>query len=122
MRLNNRAARLASGDGMRKNLAKARKLYLEAARAGGIYACYELGMCYLLDRPKRQHDGFLWVRRAARNGVVDAQEFLGDVYARGLFGKSRRRSLALRWYRKAARNQSAKAKLAIRDLTNTAGR
>ena len=118
MRLHNTAARLASGDGVRKNLAKARKLYLEAAKSGGIHACYELGMSYLLDQPKREDDGFLWMRRAARNGVIDAQEFLGDVYARGLFGRQRRPSVALHWYRKAAKNQSVKARLAIRDLVN----
>lgn len=114
--LHNTAARLGSGDGVQQNVAKSRKLYLQAAKQGSAHACYELGMSYLFDRPKRVGDGFEWLRRAARNGISDAQELLGDVYARGLFNKRKNKRLALAWYQKAVKRNSRRAKSAVREL------
>jgi len=116
VKLLNTAARLGSGDGVRKDVAKSRKLYLQAAKHGSAHAYYELGMSYLLDQPKRVGDGFEWLRRAARNGILDAQELLGDVYARGLFNRPKNKRIALAWYQKAVKRNSEKAKSAVREL------
>ena len=112
----NQAVRFGAGYGVKKDSAKARKLYLEAAKLGSAQACYEVGMCYLCDKPKSIEEGLLWIRRAARKSVADAQYLLGDVYAQGMLGKKKNVRAALHWYRKAAAGGDNRAKDAIREI------
>jgi TPR repeat protein len=73
-------------------------------------------MSYLMDKPRSIEKGLHSIRRAANQAIVDAQELLGDIYARGMFGRRKNRRVALSWYRKALANGSRRVKQAIVDL------
>lgn len=114
--LHNTAARLGTGDGVKRDLTKSRQMYSQALRLGSIKAAYELGMSYLCDKPRSIEKGLGLLRRAARGSVVDAQQLLGDTYAQGLFGQRRNRRTALGWYKKAAAQGDRRAKAALKEL------
>jgi TPR repeat protein len=117
--LHNLAARLGSGDGVKRNIGLSRKHYAQAARLGSGHAYYELGMSYLCDKPKSIDKGLRYLKRAASSSIVDAQQLLGDMYARGMFGQTKNLRAALLWYRKAAARGDKRAKAAIKELRNT---
>jgi TPR repeat protein len=51
--------------------------------------------------PKDQAEAVRWFLRAAEQGLAEAQNNLGWVYANG-FGVPKDKAEAARWYRKAA--------------------
>ena len=74
-------------------------------------------MSYLCDKPKSIDKGLRYIKRAGSKSVVDAQQLLGDMYARGMFKQRKNVRAALLWYRKAAARGDKRAKEAIRELT-----
>ena len=89
---------------------------LEAeAEAGNADAQHQLGSLYLCGDahggvPKDGKRACHWLRRAAEQGVVDAQSDLGEVYEFGLAGPVDLKQ-AVAWYRKAASSGSGLARL-----------
>lgn len=82
------AHKLALGDGVIQDLAKARYWYERASAEGYAGATYHLGLMHLLGEggEKRPDVALKLFDEAAQQGSDDANFILGDAYANGALG------------------------------------
>jgi len=91
-------------DDVRRNPARARRLYQQAALRGDLYSQTNLAVM-LLDGEGGKTDtaaGFRWMRKAAQRGDDKAQYNLGRAYTDGE-DIQKNYSLAKKWLSKAAK-------------------
>jgi localization factor PodJL len=93
------------GIGVKKDLNKARELYIAAANRGSAKAMHNLAVLYAdgFDGKPDYAAAIQWFRKAGARGVPDSQYNLGVLYARGIgveanFGESSR------WFALAAQS------------------
>ena len=90
----------------------------ELAEKGNMYAQTMLGGAYLQGiggLPKDEKLAVFWYRKAADQGLKEAQFALGVCYANGL-GLPKDLEQAVKWYRKAADQGDEDAKQALKEL------
>ena len=106
--------RLASlnekGDGLKKDLQTARRLYLAAAGKGHAKAMHNLAVLYAegIDGKPDYKAASEWFRKAASYGVTDSQYNLAILYARGI-GVQTNLAESYRWFALAAANGDSDA-------------
>lgn len=101
----------AEGEGVDRDLGKARRLYEEAVAEGDNFALTELGLAFVNGDPMTGLDvnkGRRLLLEAADSGRVAAILSLADMYERGV-GVAEDTAAAIGWYRKAADLGSAEA-------------
>lgn len=90
-------------------------LLLECATKSHARAQYEVGECYLYGYGTDENValGIDWVKKSAKLGEGDAQNFLGESYLDGLHGIHQNEDLAIKWLTSAVnkRNISAEESL-----------
>lgn len=101
--------------GVNEDEKEALKWYRKVDEKGNTLAACQIGFMYLCGKgvDKDEKEGIKRIKKEARDGVGAAQEFLGDVYWKGLYGVEKDMEEALKCYREAAENgrQSAEDKL-----------
>ena len=106
--------RLASlnekGEGMKKDVQAARRLYLAAADKGHAKAMHNLAVLYAegIDGKPDYKAASEWFRKAAGYGVTDSQYNLAILYARGI-GIPANLAESYRWFALAAANGDSDA-------------
>ena len=82
-----------------------------------VAACLELGEMYLGGRaiPKDEHEALFWYRKAASEGIAEAEFAMGEIYRNGE-GVSADDRQAFEWYRKAADHGLAQAQVEIGEM------
>ena len=106
--------RLASlnekGEGVKKDLQAARRLYLAAAGKGHAKAMHNLAVLYAegIDGKPDYKAASEWFRKAASYGVTDSQYNLAILYARGI-GVQANLAESYRWFALAAANGDSDA-------------
>jgi TPR repeat protein len=103
------------GKGVRKDRKQAVRLLKKAAASKHPEAEYDLAVCYELGQgglPKDPKAAFLWYRRAAEDGDVDAMTEVGRCYYHGL-GSKKDFAKAIKWYGKAADRGASDAQYAL---------
>ena len=101
--------RLASlnekGEGLKKDVQAARRLYLAAADKGHAKAMHNLAVLYAegIDGKPDYKAASEWFRKAAGYGVTDSQYNLAILYARGI-GIQANLAESYRWFALAAAN------------------
>lgn len=95
----NVAASYATGDGVRRNGARARKWYRRAARGGDVSALYDLGMMLLEGEGGEPNlaEGRALLVAAAEGGDSMAQKVLSDLFGKGLLGFEVDREQQAKW-------------------------
>ena len=91
------------GDGIKKDLVNAQRLYLAAANQGHAKAMHNLAVLYAegIDGKPDYKAAAEWFRKAANYGVSDSQYNLAILYARGL-GVDQNLAESYRWFALAA--------------------
>jgi localization factor PodJL len=91
------------GIGIRKDLARARDLYIAAAARGNAKAMHNLAVIYAdgADGKPDYAAAVQWFHKAAARGVPDSQYNLGVIYARGI-GVEQNLGESFRWFALAA--------------------
>jgi localization factor PodJL len=91
------------GQGVKKDLEKARTLYLAAADKGNAKAVHNLAVLYAegIDGKPDYRTAAQWFRKAAERGVADSQYNLGILYARGI-GVDQNLAESYKWFSLAA--------------------
>src|SRR5262245_62856215 len=94
---------LEKGQGVRKDLAAAQKLYVAAAAKGHAKAMHNLAVIYAEGAEGRPDyaSAALWFRKAAEHGVADSQYNFAVLAARGL-GTDKNLAEAYKWFALAA--------------------
>ena len=106
--------RLASlnekGEGVKKDVQAARRLYLAAADKGHAKAMHNLAVLYAegIDGKPDYKAASEWFRKAAGYGVTDSQYNLAILYARGI-GVPANLAESYRWFALAAANGDSDA-------------
>jgi localization factor PodJL len=106
--------RLASlnekGEGMKKDVQAARRLYLAAASKGHAKAMHNLAVLYAegIDGKPDYQAASEWFRKAAGHGITDSQYNLAILYARGI-GIPANLTESYRWFALAAANGDSDA-------------
>jgi localization factor PodJL len=92
------------GQGVRKDLGEARRLYLAAAERGNATAMHNLAVLYAegIDGKSDYGTAAQWFHGAAKYGIVDSQYNLGVLYARGI-GIEQNLAESYKWFALAAR-------------------
>lgn len=83
---------------------KEREELLEKAKAGDALSQYQMALAYRFGdhiTPKNDVQSFLWVKKAAEGGHVEAQNDVGASYSHG-DGTAVNKQEAVRWFQKAA--------------------
>ncbi len=106
--------RYANGIGVSRNLAEAKKLYIEAAEAGDMTAQNELAGAYDygLFGETDQGKAFYWYQKAAEQNFPVAEVNLGKMYQEGC-GVKQDYAVALSLYRSAAKKEFPPAQTLI---------
>jgi localization factor PodJL len=88
---------------VKKDLNKARELYLKAADKGNAKAIHNLAVLYAegIDGKPDYRAASQWFRKAAERGVADSQYNLGILYARGI-GVEQNLAESYKWFALAA--------------------
>ena len=88
---------------MKKDLDKARQLYIAGADKGNAKAMHNLAVLYAegIDGKPDYRTASQWFRKAADNGVADSQYNLGILYARGI-GVDQNLAESYKWFALAA--------------------
>lgn len=86
------------------NYEKANELFQQLAIRGDARAQFTLALMYgsgqgVQEDHKQSVD---WCKKAAEQGLVEAQNFLGKIYENGIGGVNQDYKQAVEWYRKAA--------------------
>lgn len=100
-----------SGKYVDKNEQKSVKLYIDSAKLGYAPAQEKLGDIYrqgLLGNDESPKKSFNWYLKAAEQGRVSAQFYVGYYYSGG-YGVTKDLTLAFEWYSKAAEQNSPAA-------------
>src|SRR6185437_1649829 len=94
---------LEKGQGVKKDLAAAQKLYIAAASKGHAKAMHNLAVLYAEGTEGKPDfaNAAQWFRKAAEHGVADSQYNLGVLAARGL-GTERNIAESYKWFALAA--------------------
>jgi localization factor PodJL len=94
---------LEKGQGVKKDLESARKLYVAAAGKGHAKAMHNLAVLYAegIDGKPDYASAAQWFRKAAEHGVADSQYNLGVLAARGI-GMDRNIAESYKWFSLAA--------------------
>ena len=94
---------LEKGQGVKKNLTRARRLYLAAAGQGNAKAMHNLAVLYAegIDGKPDYAAAVSWFRKAAQHGIADSQYNLGVLFARGI-GVEKNLGEAYKWFALAA--------------------
>jgi TPR repeat protein len=103
------------GKGFRKDRKQAVRFLKQAAANKYPYAEYDLAVCYELGQgglPKDPKAAFLWYRRAAEDGDVDAMTEVGRCYYHGL-GTKKDFAKSFAWYGRAADLGASDAQYAL---------
>jgi localization factor PodJL len=97
------ASALEKGLGVKKDLARARRLYHAAAGQGNAKAMHNLAVLYAegIDGKPDYATAVAWFRKAAQHGVADSQYNLGVLYARGI-GVDQNLGESYKWFTLAA--------------------
>jgi localization factor PodJL len=97
------ASLLEKGQGVKKDLAQARQLYLAAAAKGNGKAMHNLAVLYAegVDGKPDYATAVQWFRKASNTGISDSQFNLGVLAARGL-GAEKSLSESYKWFALAA--------------------
>ena len=105
----------AKGQGVKKNLETARKLYVAAANKGNAKAMHNLAVLYAegIDGKPDYKTAAGWFRKAAEHGTADSQHNLGILYARGV-GVEQNLAESYKWFALAA-NQGDRDSASKRD-------
>jgi localization factor PodJL len=92
------------GTGVKKDLIRARDLYLAAAEKGNGKAMHNLAVLYAegIDGAPDYTNAAAWFRKAADHGLRDSQYNLGILYARGI-GVSQNYADSYKWFALAAK-------------------
>jgi len=108
--LYNQALKLYKGEGVKKDLGQAFKIFHESAEMGNSKAQYRLGFMYSLGKGVKKDDqqAVNWWQKAAKQNDPDAQYYLGYMYEIGA-GVKQDMATAKQWYEKAAANGSVNA-------------
>ena len=77
---------------------------------------YNVGQCY--ENAQNNSEAVRWYRKAAEQGIADAQWKLGHLYQYGSLGISEDKAEAIKWYRKAAEQGDEFAKECLQKLEN----
>lgn len=90
-----------NGDGVKKDLSEAVKMFRRAAEQNNLQAQFKMGVCYLdgTGVNAREDEALYWLQKSAEQGNNEAQLFLGDFYYEK--GTILGFSEALKWYQKA---------------------
>lgn len=90
------AAMTATGDGCKKDVTEAARLYTEAADQGHPEAMYNLALMHLLGEVAggTRKLAFALLARAAAGGSWDAQFYQFQIFSRGLHGMTKDRNKA----------------------------
>jgi localization factor PodJL len=93
------ASLLEKGQGVKKDLGQARRLYLAAASKGNGKAMHNLAVLYAegIDGKPDYSTAVQWFRKAAQRGIADSQYNLGVLCARGL-GTAKSYPEAYKWF------------------------
>jgi localization factor PodJL len=91
------------GTGVKKDINRARKLYLAAAGKGHAKAMHNLAVLYAegVDGKPDYRVASNWFRKAAAHGVADSQFNLAVLYARGI-GVEQNLAESYKWFALAA--------------------
>ncbi len=91
------------GEGVKKDITLARKLYLAAAEKGHAKAMHNLAVLYAegVDGKPDYRTAAQWFRRAAAHGVADSQFNLAVLFARGI-GIEQNLAKSYKWFTLAA--------------------
>ena len=103
------------GQGVPQNYYTALSWFRKAAEKDWAEAQFYIGRCYLFGQgfPKPDYNqAVIWFEKAAKQNYADAQYQLGVCYEKGQ-GIKQNLKTARKWYEKAAKNGSAKARLII---------
>jgi localization factor PodJL len=94
---------LEKGQGVKKDVGTARKLYLAAAAKGNAKAMHNLAVLYAegFDGKPDYGTAVKWFRQAAQHGIADSQYNLGVLAARGL-GTDKSFPESYKWFALAA--------------------
>jgi localization factor PodJL len=93
------------GLGVKRDLDKARRLYVAAAEAGNAKAMHNLAVLHAEGALEGKPDfptAAKWFRKAAEHGITDSQYNLGILYARGI-GIETNLLESYKWFALAAR-------------------
>lgn len=84
--------------------------YKKSAELGDRFGCLNLFMCFFngTGTPKDPTNSIYWARKAAVQGIGDAQYFLGDIYLYGKYAPKAEET-AQEWYRSAVTNGNPSA-------------
>lgn len=104
----------ATGLGVPQNRAEARALLQPAAEAGSARAQLALGQTYLAEADTAQH-ALVWIERAARQGLPDAQLALARMFRDGA-GVLPSGPDATNWFRQAALQGTAEAQYSLGEM------
>jgi localization factor PodJL len=110
---------LEKGQGVKKDLNSARKLYLAAAAKGNAKAMHNLAVLYAegIDGKPDYATAVKWFRQAAQHGIADSQYNLGVLTARGL-GADKNFAESYKWFALAAANGDAESAKKRDDLAS----
>lgn len=95
-----------SGNGVERDENKALELYLRSASQGYADSQFRLAQDYLMGwsaAPQDATKSFEWGTRAALQGHLRAQAWVGMLYDKG-FGTQQNRTMAKEWYGRACSN------------------
>lgn len=98
----------------RADVDRALAIVRQRATAGDAVAQFTLGSHLYYGTPNTA-DAVDWIRRAAAQGLPDAEYHVGQLHEYG-FGVAQDNDAALSWYRKAAEHGSAAAARAVGDF------
>ena len=101
-----------NGQGVEKDLEKAREWYSKAASLD--HAGSQLAVCDFFFRDGKLDEALIWCKLAAEQGVARAQAKVGDMYLRGE-GAARDRDEAVSWYVRAGGNGHVGAQMWLGD-------
>jgi TPR repeat protein len=98
------------GKGVEKNIAEARRWFIQSAQKGYAKAQYNIGVMYYVGQgvPQNQAEALIWFSKAAGQGLADAQYNLGVMNYQGV-GIAQNYPEAFKLYSQAAQKNHALA-------------
>lgn len=98
--------------GLDKNLSKARDMFKNASDLGDPDAPYYLAEFYaqgIGGVSQSDLEAFKYIKLSAERGYAAGQCLLGEIYDNGYIGQPKNRSLAIEWWKKAAKQGNSDA-------------
>jgi TPR repeat protein len=93
------------------------KLILKAALLGLPEAQFQISLRFLqgaedINIPKNLEEGFLWMEKAANNGYIMAEYYMGSMYRKGVWVEQSDLN-AFQWFQRSAENGFAPAQFSL---------